>query len=62
MIGYKDKSWCIRYTKGECVNKSCDYAFTSDDRVNAIKWWGDANFPICHADRMDNDCGYMKSE
>jgi len=46
MIGYKDKTWCP-YGK-ECVDsKNCNRNFTEEEKAEAIKWWGDENFPIC---------------
>lgn len=43
-MGYRDKTWCKEDT---CKYKDqCPRFFTDKDREEAIKWWGDSNFPI----------------
>lgn len=43
-MGYKDQTWC---TFGTCTAKeNCSRFFTEKDKVEAIKWWGNENFPI----------------
>lgn len=46
MIGYADKTWC-RYSN-ECADgDTCFRAFTDKDHEKAVKWWGNADYPIC---------------
>lgn len=58
MMGYKDKTWCSRFTSGDCKNKECYLALTKDEVVRATKWWGSVNFPVSMGDRKTEDCGY----
>ena len=45
MMGYKDMTWCLLGDK--CSDsKDCHRVFTEKDRENAIKWWGNEDFPI----------------
>lgn len=46
MMGYKDQTWCA----SDCVNTKCFRNFTATDRADAVKWWGDENFPITVSD------------
>ena len=46
MMCYKDKTWCT-YGK-ECVySKNCGRDFNEEERLKAIKWWGNENVPVC---------------
>jgi hypothetical protein len=62
MMCYKDKAWCSRYYSGECINHSCFFALTSEERALGKEWWGGENFPISLADRKTDECDYTISE
>ncbi len=49
MICYKDKTWCIAYTRCPKGNK-CSRALTSDVVTAATRWWGKPGAPIAQAD------------
>ncbi len=59
-MGYKDRTWCLRYINGECGSTHCHLALTYTEIKAAEKWWGGPNFPISMADRLDNGCGYER--
>lgn len=46
MMCYKDRTYC---SNPDCDN-SCGRKFTDQDRINAIKWWGSDDFPLCVSD------------
>lgn len=49
MLCYKDRTWCA---SAKCKNE-CGRQFTLEDRLNAIKWWGNDNFPLSVGDFCD---------
>lgn len=55
MMCYKDQSWC--FWSRMCGNDSCPRKFTQQHHEDAIKWWGDANYPLMLADLKTDDCG-----
>lgn len=58
MIGYKDKTWC----SSDCANVACHRNFNESEQKNAVRWWGDENFPLVVAD-FESDCDdYMSPE
>ena len=59
MIGYRDRSWCSRYNAGTCVNHNCNLAFTEQDKLYAIAWWGNEEFPIWWVDAYSGGCGFV---
>jgi len=59
MMGYKDRTWCTRYSSGECKNGSCPFSLNNNEKDAAISWWGSEHFPAYFGDRMDNGCGYV---
>ena len=59
MTGYKDRTWCTRYSTGECKNSSCIFALTLREKEMATHWWGSEHFPVSIGDRMDGGCGYV---
>lgn len=58
MISYKDKTWCSRFSSGDCKHNKCSYALNNDERYKGTQWWGSANFPVMFGDRKTEDCGY----
>ena len=46
MICYRDMTFC----NAECGNTECRRNFTEELREDAIKWWGNENFPVAKAD------------
>jgi chemotaxis methyl-accepting protein methylase len=68
MICYKDRSWCVSYIDGTCVNKACDRFFSNEEQQKAIKWWStfcspgeEVNYPISVAVFKTEECGYNTS-
>jgi hypothetical protein len=45
MMCYKDKTWCP-YGKACVDSKECDKNFTKEEKIKAVKWWGNEHFPI----------------
>ena len=56
-MGFKDKSWCHWGVNGLCKNTTCVNTLTPALREEAIKWWGNNQFPIVVADLQTEDCG-----
>lgn len=50
-MGYKDRTWCA---SPKCKNK-CGRKFTVEDLQDAIKWWGNLNFPISRSMFCDSE-------
>jgi len=48
---YKDMTWCC---SPNCSNE-CGRQFTQEDRVKAIKWWGDDDFPLAVSEFCDKE-------
>ncbi len=51
MMGYKDRTYCSQKNcKNECARK-----FTEKDHVEAVKWWGSADYPLCVSEYCDDE-------
>lgn len=42
---YKDKTWCT-YGQNCIDSKKCERNFTEEEKLKAIKWWGNEDFPL----------------
>lgn len=52
MMCYKDRTFC---TDSECKKYTeCPRAFSEEDKVQAVKWWGSDEYPLCQfAERLE---------
>ena len=44
MICYKDRSYCGSQVKVH----TCGREFTKQDAIDAEKWWGGKDYPVCY--------------
>jgi len=58
MICFKDMSFC----SAKCSNQDCFRQFTTKEREEAIKWWGNENAPVAFMDFSSGCPKYIPME
>lgn len=61
MICYRDMTFCLDFTNGECVNSQCRRAFTDGEAAIAKRWWGndDGEVPVAFSHFL-NGCDQVQ--